>query len=284
MEPAGGIDVAAERAPRIERSPLCERGRRWLRRWRRGRAVDIFDDDLLLVSYPKSGNTWMRYLIGNLIHAEASFANLEDLIPDIYHNRNGRLLGLPRPRVMKSHEPYDPRYRRVVYIVRDPRSVFLSYYKFALKYRTVAAETTMEAFSPWFLDDRIYGPWDEHVNSWTKTLAPERIVVVRYEDLLDDAGAQLRRIAAAFGLDEGGSDARIEAAVERSSFDNMRKDERALRADAAILAGSDHAKPFVRSGRKDEWREVVPRELLDAIDGRFSATMAEHGYAPRAGR
>lgn len=50
-----------------------------------GRRLGIFPDDLFLVSYPKSGNTWTRFLVANLVYPERNpdFSNINDLLPDI---------------------------------------------------------------------------------------------------------------------------------------------------------------------------------------------------------
>lgn len=52
----------------------------------RGREITVYSDDLFLVSYPKSGNTWMRFLVGNLLNPEEpeTFAKMESRTPDIY--------------------------------------------------------------------------------------------------------------------------------------------------------------------------------------------------------
>ena len=44
---------------------------------------------------------------------------------------------LPRPRVLKSHESFQPHYPSVIYIVRDPRDVAVSYYHHAMKWGNV---------------------------------------------------------------------------------------------------------------------------------------------------
>ena len=53
-----------------------------------GRSIKVFESDIFIVSYPKSGNTWLRFLIGNLIYNEDQvlFSNIEEKIPDIYQN------------------------------------------------------------------------------------------------------------------------------------------------------------------------------------------------------
>src|ERR1017187_7417206 len=92
------------------------------------REVTIFPDDVFLTSYPRSGNTWTRFLVGNLIYQDlgVSFLNVERLVPDMYKTADWVMRRLPRPRVLKSHECFDPRYPKVIYIVRDPRDVAVS--------------------------------------------------------------------------------------------------------------------------------------------------------------
>src|SRR4051794_9451760 len=104
------------------------------------KGVTSFEDDVWIVSYPKSGNTWTRFLIANLIAdgETVDWSNIERRVPDIYYNRDPHLLSLPRPRYLKSHEAYRPEYRRVVLIVRDPRDVAVSYYHFVRKAKMMA--------------------------------------------------------------------------------------------------------------------------------------------------
>jgi hypothetical protein len=100
-----------------------------------GRLGPALEDAVFLVSFPKSGNTWSRFLIGNLTHPEepVTFANVDRIVPDIYGTAANDIRAMPPPRVFKSHEAFDPRYRRVIYIVRDPRDVAVSSYHFARK-------------------------------------------------------------------------------------------------------------------------------------------------------
>ena len=78
---------------------------------RPGRNLEVFPDDTFLLSYPKSGNTWSRFLVANLIHAPepVDFSNINRIIPDTEGTTKRYLNSLPRPRVLKSHQYFDPR-------------------------------------------------------------------------------------------------------------------------------------------------------------------------------
>lgn len=83
-----------------------------------GRNFAVYPDDTFVVSYPRSGNTWTRFLIANLVHPdeEVSFANIEKLIPDTSSQSNRALKATPRPRIIKTHEYFDHRYPKTIYI------------------------------------------------------------------------------------------------------------------------------------------------------------------------
>ena len=118
------------------------------------KGITSYDDDVWIVSYPKSGNTWTRFLIGNLVAGGkvVDWSNIERIVPDIYINRDPLLKDLPRPRYFKSHEGYRPDYRRVIFIVRDPRDVAVSYYHFARKAKHLSVDASMDEFMAKFLE------------------------------------------------------------------------------------------------------------------------------------
>ena|SRR5208282_423742 len=188
---------------------------------RPGQKLPVRPDDVLLASYPKSGNTWTRFLIANLIHPdrEVGLGNLHQLVLDPEVSVKRDFDRAPRPRFIKSHNSFDPRYRRVIYVVRDPRDVALSQYHDLRTLRQVHNEFPMETLIGQFLVgelNRDPGSWGDSVGSWLAARSGHPgFLLLRHEDMLADPARELTRVAEFAGLPA--TLARILQAVERSS-------------------------------------------------------------------
>jgi len=245
------------------------------------KGVTGYEDDVWIVSYPRSGNTWTRFLIANLVsNGEiVDWTNIERRVPDIYLNRDASLRRLPRPRYLKSHEPYRPEYRRVLFIVRDPRDVAVSYYHFSRKREQASAEGDIGTFVDEFVAGHVdeYGNWGENVGSW---LGARRgtadFSVFRYEDLIQDPQAELRKVADSLHLaaDVG----QIRRAVENSAADNMRRLESSQHEKHGFLRQTRTDIPFVRTAKSGQWQSELPPEAARRIEAAWGPLMRELGY------
>src|SRR5207244_8991233 len=192
-----------------------------------GRNLAVYPDDTFIVSYPRSGNTWTRFLVANLVYPEqpVTFANIERLIPDCEAMSSRYVKRVPRPRIIKSHEDFHPRSKRVIYIVRDPRDVALSYYDFSRKYRHIEDSYPLTRFVSDFVAGRLssvdWVTWGENVSSWfyTRNGRPE-FLLLRYKDMLSNMESELTKAARFLNI-EPTSD-RLASAIERSSAERMR--------------------------------------------------------------
>jgi hypothetical protein len=243
--------------------------------------LTVLPSDVFVVSYPRSGNTWLRFLLANALRPErqATFADVGEVVPDIYDETDRSLLRRPQPRILKSHEPYDPRYRRVLYAVRHPADTAVSYYHYLIKMRMIPPGYEIGRFVDSFVRGRLddFGTWGDHVTGWLDARgADDDFVLLRYEDMLaapDEAlDAALRLLGA--HVDES---TRAQA-VAWSRADELRRLERETATALPTFRGSRLEDPFIRKARAGTAAEELSAELRAQIADAWPEAAARVGY------
>jgi len=125
-------------------------------------AIRIRPDDVFIVSYPRSGNTWVRFLIANLLAPDEkiTFRNIENYVPSIYKSadtldtRGGR-------RYIKSHNPCYELYPKLIYVYRDGRDALVPTTT-TPRERTFSLEHSKTSFSPLSLNSLHLGKNTSH--------------------------------------------------------------------------------------------------------------------------
>ena len=257
-----------------------------------GRNFAVYPADTFLVSYPRSGNTWTRFLIANLVFPDRTvdFTNIEKLIPDSTSQSNLTLKRTPQPRIIKTHEYFDHRYPKTIYIVRDPRDVALSYYAFHLKYMHLDDSVGLEQFVDDFVTGRLkseWATWGENVGSWVcaRGRSPS-FLLFRYEDMQRDPVRELGRVADFMGI--AAEPGRLQKAVELSSAERMRKFEKLQdeqwRKTLGYQVRRTHAKrkrkdiPFIGGAKAGGWRTAMPESCVRRIESAWGELMVSLGY------
>lgn len=190
--------------------------------------------DTFIVAFPKSGVTWLTMLVANAfaiklgVEESITFNSVRRFIPDLNASR------AVAPRLSpsgigfyKSHATFNRNYCTTIYLVRHPFPVMQSYHKYR---RGIDLQTPADLGA--FSEDPRTGikAWKRHVQSWVMNphdTAQRHIHLVRYEELLQDAGAVLAELEANLGW--GLTDATIAKAVERSTRGEMHLQEERYR-------------------------------------------------------
>ena len=137
-----------------------------------------------LVSYPRSGNTWLRFLIANLIRPrkEADFPFVEKYVPDGHQNSLSGILKdktLKQPLCIKSHHRWFPYYEKCIYLYRDVRDVAISCYHYNFREFRGTLDEWLELFCAGKVP---FGSWWHHTNMWVNENPPcDNCIKIKYE-------------------------------------------------------------------------------------------------------
>lgn len=244
-----------------------------------GNYSKIRKDDTFLVSYPKSGNTWLRFIIGNLINKEkVDFNNFNEIVPDIYQTFKNELDKCESPRIIKSHEPFVKEYPKVIYVYRDPRDVVISYYFWHKKYN-IDFTDSIEEYIYKFINgtNSPYGAWDKHLYSWFNSVLSDddKILFLQYEDLKKNPLTNVNEIADFLNLNVSQRD--IINAIMNSKFKKMQKLEKDQNKTSKFLKNSRKDINFVRSG-KSEWHHYLKDDLKEKFKIKYGKILIDLSY------
>ncbi len=252
---------------------LSRRMTGWLRQeLRQYPMAETLPEDIFLISYPKSGNTWFRYLTMSVVYgvspAYAPKGLLEDLSPDVHQRRFYHRFASPM--FIKSHSLPQPQYRRVVYLVRDGRDALVSYLHYARNFEHRLTDDLTAARTGAGLPA---GQWHQHVEQWLANPHGAELLLIRYEDLLRYPVEQMERFCAFAGLSRPREV--LEWAVEECRFQNLRQREE---EENPALAGKPRDAHFFRRGEAGSYRSELSPECLRAFEETAWPTLRRLGY------
>lgn len=249
------------------------------------RARGLTPADVVAASYPRSGSTWLRFVIADIASqgTDVDFLNIADLSAPLGSHRDAPALIDGRGRFIKTHESFRafPWFTaRGLYLVRDGRDVAVSLYHWLRRWNVYRGP--FEDYLPAFLHGRVvnYGSWQEHVASWQGAAARRSgsIVVLRYEDLLGSDGAEiLRHTLVQIGWDVPAEV--VELAMKRNVFEKMK--QKGADADAhgtSPRKQADTSVPVVRKGSVGQWREVFSDDQTRMFKDAAGRSLERSGY------
>ena len=271
-------------------------------RWLRGREETrrLRRADVAVVSFGKSGRTWLRVMISRYYQLVYGIPDSALLGFDNYHRRNSKI-----PKIFFTHDNYIKDYtgeydskasfygKKIVLLVRNPKDIAVSQF-FQWQHRMRPAKKKLNQYPPHganvsafdFVMDPNCGLPDiiAYLNLWAREAKNvESLLIVRYEDMRSDPNKTLRRVME-FVNDDSADASAVDGAVEYSSVENMRKLEE---KNVFWLAGG-RMKPGKKGdpntykvrrakvdGYKDYFNDAERAEIDELVSHDLSAT---YGY------
>jgi uncharacterized membrane protein YkvA (DUF1232 family) len=253
---------------------------RVFRKYKHEIPVEPKNDDLYLVAFPKSGLTWLSFLMSSIHlkmsneNAEVTFFNIHNFIPDIHDSSflAHAPLSFPGFRVIKSHAEFNPFYKRIVYLIRDPRDVMVSYYFYK------GSQGSHNQSISEFIRDRKHGinKWVKHVESWLeKSDSSLRAYYIKYEELKSKPVETLNSLYKMMGFSVPAKV--INEAVVECSFEKMKENEKFFRSKNPIYEKSFRGE-FVRKGTQKNYLEMLSQEDINYISNKAAKYLELFNY------
>lgn len=274
---------------------------------------DIKNGAVWFSSYPKSGNTWLRCLLEayrrngildindmRIVSSDGGATLIRGVSPMPLDTLgfNGQMLLRPAalvnllcclndPMWIKTHfanlQPEGLPHcipkeftEKAIHVVRDPRSVLLSMSRFF----GLSTELAIEAMNNKLFtigdnveySTQLVSSWSTHVASWTsETRFP--VHVVKYEDLMVDAGKELTEVLEVLGEDIYPE--RVAAAVEATELSQLKQKESA--EGFRENRGVNSAKTFFNKGGT-RWKDELEPKFIAQIEKDHGELMNLLGY------
>jgi len=268
-----------------------------------------------LASFPKSGNTFVRTLVSAYMHngyldlnridctrGDSAKSYLLQAVP-LPHNEMGNrgtwlmrpaqlvhsMIGRMDPKLMKTHfanlKPEGlPAFippeltKRAIYIVRDPRSVVLSFSKYYSKSipRTLEMmahhDLTIGGGSESEQTPTMVSSWSNHVRSWIGNSGDYPFLLVRYEDLVDDTAGSLKEIIEFLELEY--DEDRANRAIEATQLSRLSREEKENGFKENLKP--ENGQFFGEGGTR--WQDELGARYVKEIERDHGEVMEQIGY------
>lgn len=301
MKARASIDEVWHRASRA----LLGQNRVGLLRWMRAQRDlrRLAHADIAVVSFAKSGRTWLRVMLSHLFQAKYGLPEEIIIERDNLHRMNaaipiflftqGSYIEDVRP-IGGPQSPYCG--KRLIFLARHPADTAVSYYfhnmnrinplkKDVKRLPDDVDQTSLFEFvtnDSWGMPAIV-----RYLNGWADALAQHpRHLLVRYEDLRLDPKPQLQRISQFIG--ESFDEAAFDGAIEFASFERLQQKERADFFGNQRLRPRDAANPDsfkVRRGKVGGYRDYLDDEEIAWVELQVTEQLHPmYGYSAHSAR
>ncbi|XP_056142654.1 sulfotransferase 2B1-like [Lampris incognitus] len=229
------------------------------------RAFPVEDTDVFVVTYPKSGTTWMQEILPLLLNGGdltpvQSIPNW-DRVPWLEETRVATVVDcLASPRGFVTHLPYhlmptslQNSKAKVIYVTRNPKDVMVSSYYFHQMACFLDDPGTFQEFSDKFLKGQVlFGKWTDHVKSWRHTELGDRILYITYEEMVQDLPGAVRCFSDFLGRNL--SEEAIQKIADHCCFDKMKTNRMSNYSLVSEEFMDSSKSPFLRKGISGDWK------------------------------
>ncbi|XP_048402155.1 sulfotransferase family 5A, member 1 [Stegostoma tigrinum] len=244
------------------------------------------DTDILIVTYPKSGTTWMQEIL-TLIYSDGNQAPAKTIpnwvrTPWIEHYYcEGILQDKLDNRIITTHLPFHiiskslkQSNAKVIYVARNPMDIVVSFYHFHKIAKFLPEPGTFGEFLEKFLLGKVhFGSWFEHIKDWLSHREEFNFMFITYEELKKDLRCSVEKLCNF--LERSLLPEAVDTIVCHCNFANM-KDNQMINYTLVPNEIMDHQRgKFMRKGKVGDWKEHFTEEQRQHFEKVFQEKMRD---------
>ncbi|MDJ0601708.1 MAG: sulfotransferase domain-containing protein [Crocosphaera sp.] len=233
--------------------------------------------DIFLVTYPKCGTTWTQYILWLMQHQGeplSSSEKLETYIPHIEEVGKETIENLPKPRVIKTHlpyqlTPYHPQ-AKYIYVARNPFDCAVSFYHHTrgfIKHYDFADGTFDDFFECFIIGEVDFGDYFDHLVPWYEHKNDKNVLFFTYETMKTDLKSIIIKIAKFLGdnyIKCIENEKILNKIIINSSLENMKKEQQRWSSKRP-----ENMPSFVRKGEIGDWKNYFSSEQQQRLTEKF---------------
>uniref|UniRef100_T1II83 Sulfotransferase domain-containing protein n=1 Tax=Strigamia maritima TaxID=126957 RepID=T1II83_STRMM len=245
----------------------------------------VREDDVGVLTFPKSGTTWMEeiaYLLINDLDFDKANSTIRDMVVP-YADLDVWEIGLPpkslmeiaanlpSPRCFKLHmnlsllPPDFATKAKIIYVCRNVKDVIISYYYFSSAMLFSQFEGSIEEFADLFMENKVpYAPHIAHVREVWERRHEKNIYFTSYEELKENQEKVIAEVAQF--LNKTLSKDQIKMVADHCKFDNMKTNPATNKGYLEKSKGVIKDYKFMRKGTVGNSKTEMSPELIEKID------------------
>jgi len=271
--------------------------------------------NIFLASYPKSGNTWLRAIIGNLYNFDKEFSlktlksipllslkkNFNEFENKIYSDHNVLHFDWVSENIIECqkilnnksnhlniYKTHSVRHKKFtnetvnagfIYIVRDPRDIVISFRNFSgKKIDEIINELIFQKKLMINTNGakELLSTWDLHVQSWLNYNTVPRLII-KYEDLKLNSKEVVLNIKEFLNKIYKSDICLSDQQIDKIIENTNFNNLRKLENQNGFDEATKHSK-FFRSGNSNQWKDILSKTQLQLIENNLQKLMKYFNY------
>uniref|UniRef100_A0A673A1K0 Sulfotransferase n=1 Tax=Sphaeramia orbicularis TaxID=375764 RepID=A0A673A1K0_9TELE len=248
-------------------------------------------DDIFIMSYPRSGNTWVSHTTDMLCFGQ-KFPERDTSV--YFHNRvpilevacdNALTIGTDMieklttsPRIIKCHLPVQllpksvwEQNCRIVYVARNAKDNVVSLFHYERMTKILPEPGDWSSYLQRFMQGKmVFGSWYDHVNGWwEKKNTYSNIHYMFYEDLIEDTDREIDALCCFLGLSPSAEEK--ELVRRKVRFDEMKENDKVNHSTFKLM--DFNISTFIRKGKVADWKNHFTVAQSEEFDEDYKKKM-----------